>query len=262
MDQQEIPLSGGNVNAGVVRVGDTVRRHPSNASEAVHALLRHLEGKHFSGSPKLLGMDEQGREILSFIEGEAGQWPAIWSSEDALMTSAQLLRRYHDLTFELVNANLPWIYEYPDRAKHEVICHNDFGAYNIIFKDMHAASIIDFDLAGPGPRLKDVAYGAYWMTPLSLNAEDMRPFAEADLCAGSRRLKLFCDCYGIAADENLLNMIGEVVRLMGDEAHATRVVGATAAAKLIAEGHLDGWRGEAKSFEENKHRLTQSLGLH
>lgn len=261
MDEQEIPLSGGNVNAGVVRIGNMVRRHPGNASQAVHALLHHLESRHFSGSPKLLGVDEQGREMLSFIEGEAGQWPAIWSSEDALMTSAQLLRRYHDFTIDLIESKATWIYEYPDSTKHEVICHNDYGAYNIIFKDMSAVGIIDFDLAGPGPRLKDVAYGVYWMTPLSLNAEDMQPFAEADLRSGSRRLKLFCDCYGIAADENLLDMIGEVLRLMGDEAHATRVVGAAAATKLIVEGHLAGWRDEANSFEENKHRLAQSLGL-
>lgn len=191
MMEQEIPLSGGNVNAGVVRIGDTVRRHPGRARKAVHVLLQYLESRHFSGSPKLLGMDEQGREMLSFIDGEAGQWPAIWASEDALMSSARLLRSYHDHTIDLIASNETWVYEYPDRARHEVICHNDFGAYNIVFKDLQAVGIIDFDLAGPGPRLKDVAYAAYWMTPLSLNSEDMLPFAEADLREGSRRLKSF-----------------------------------------------------------------------
>lgn len=262
MDEQEIPLSGGNVNAGVVRVGNTVRRHPGRAGHAVHSLLRHLESKHFHGSPKLLGMDEQGREMLSFIDGEAGQWPAIWESEDALITSAQLLRRYHDLTMDLVASTTGWVYEYPDRAKHEVICHNDYGAYNIVFKDMKAVGIIDFDLAGPGPRLKDAAYAAYWMTPLSLSATDMQPFAEADLQARSRRLKLFCRCYGIAADERLLEMIEEVLCLMGDEAYVTRMVGEAAVAKLEAEGHLSGWQGEATSFRQNKHRFAHSLRLH
>jgi hypothetical protein len=261
MIEHEIPLSGGNVNAGVVRVGNTVRRHPGHASEAVHRLLRHLEHQHFEGSPRLLGMDEQGREMLSFIDGEAGQWPAIWSSEDALTTSAHLLRSYHDATVDLVDSDAAWVYAYPDRAKQEVICHNDFGAYNIVFKDMRAVGIIDFDLAGPGPRLKDIAYAAYWMTPLSLGAEDMKPFSEADMQAGSRRLKMFCECYGIAADEDFLEMIGAVLRLMGDEAHAKKMVGEAAAAKLIAGGHLLGWQGEAKSFQQNRHRLAQCLGL-
>lgn len=261
MVENEIPLSGGNVNAGVVRIGNTVRRQPGHASLAVHKLLQHLERKQFQGSPRWLGMDEQGREILSFIEGEAGQWPAIWTSEAALMTAARLLRSYHDLTVDLVASNADWVYAYPDRARHEVICHNDFAPYNLVFMDLNAVGIIDFDLAGPGPRLKDVAYAAYWMTPLSLSAEDMRPFAEADLQAGSRRLKTFCATYGIAADANLLEMIGEVLQLMGDEAHVKQMVGETAAAKLIADGHLAGWRGEAQLFQTNKHRLASSLGI-
>lgn len=261
MVEQEISLPGGNVNAGVVRVGNTVRRHPGRAGHAVHALLRHLESLHFHDSPKLLGIDEQGREILSFIEGEAGQWPAIWASEIALTSSARLLRRYHDATIDLVGSNEAWVYEYPDHARHEVICHNDFGAYNIVFKGMQAVGIIDFDLAGPGPRLKDVAYAAYWMTPLSLNNKDMLPFAEADLQSGSRRLKMFCACYEITADENLLEMIGEVLTLMGDEAHVEKMVGEAAVARLIADGHLAGWRSEAQAFQDNKLRLAQSLGI-
>jgi hypothetical protein len=207
-------------------------------------------------------MDEQGREILSFIEGEAGQWPAIWAGESALITSAQLLKSYHDLTTDLMASDAVWAYEYPDRSKHEVICHNDYAAYNIVFKEMKAAGMIDFDLAGPGPRLKDVAYAAYWMTPLSLCDTDMQPFAEADLQAGSPRLKLFCECYGIAADVHLLEMIDEVLCLMGDEAHVTRMVGDAAAAKLAAEGHLHVWQREARSFHANKHRLAHNFGLH
>ena len=126
---------------------------------------------------------------------------------------------------------------------------------------MKAVGIIDFDLAGPGPRLKDVAYAVYWMAPLSLNSEDMQLFAEADLQAGSRRLKLLCEHYGVAADEHLLEMVEEALCLMGDEAHVTRMVGEAAAAKLVAEGHLLGWQGEVKSFRENKYRLAHNIGL-
>jgi hypothetical protein len=261
MSDTEIPLSGGNVNVGVIRVGNTVRRHPGKASAATHALLRHLADQSFSGSPKLLGVDEKGREILTFIEGSAGQWPAIWSNQIALESAATLLRRYHDSTTALVGQVEGWVYQYPDTGRHEVICHNDYGAYNIVFQEMKAVGVIDFDLAGPGPRLKDIAYGAYWMTPLSLNAEDMRPFAEADLKAKSRRLRQFCESYGIEADKRLIDMIEEVLWLMGDEEHAKRVVGEAAAAKLIAEGHLVGWRGEAESFARHRNLLLTSLGI-
>jgi aminoglycoside phosphotransferase (APT) family kinase protein len=259
MSEGEVTLSGGNVNLGVVRVGDTVRRSPGAASASVHALLRHLEVKGFAGSPRFRGIDARGREILSFFEGEAGCWPAIWRSEIALVTSAQLLRAYHDASCDFRPEQVTWVQAHPDPAQHEVICHNDFGAYNIVFDGERAVGMIDFDLAGPGPRLRDIAYGAYWMTPLSLNSDDQRPFAKADLRAACRRLKLFCASYGIAPDAALFDAIEGVLWSMGDEARCVQLVGAEAAAKLIADGHLQGWRGEAEDFARNKARWFASL---
>ena len=58
------------MNPSVVRIGDTVRRTPSEATPAVHDLLRHLEAKGFDGAPRALGFDEHGREVLSFIDGD------------------------------------------------------------------------------------------------------------------------------------------------------------------------------------------------
>lgn len=46
----EVPLSGGDVSEGVVRVGDTVRRPLGAHSPAVHGLLRHLEAVAFDGA--------------------------------------------------------------------------------------------------------------------------------------------------------------------------------------------------------------------
>src|SRR5512147_2728885 len=92
----EQPLAGGNTNSGVVRVGATVRRDQTAASPAVHQLLRHLEAKGFDGSPRFLGIDAEGREILSFIAGATGIPPALWHTDAPLLAAARLLRRYHD----------------------------------------------------------------------------------------------------------------------------------------------------------------------
>ena len=46
-DQAEIPLGGGDVTEGVVRVGNTVRRPVGPHSPLVHALLAHLESVGF-----------------------------------------------------------------------------------------------------------------------------------------------------------------------------------------------------------------------
>jgi hypothetical protein len=63
-------LQGGDVNL-VVRVGDTVRRPTGPWSPAVHALLRHVESVGFDGAPRFLDVDERGREVLSYVDGDA-----------------------------------------------------------------------------------------------------------------------------------------------------------------------------------------------
>ncbi|MGL4818811.1 MAG: aminoglycoside phosphotransferase, partial [Bacilli bacterium] len=126
-------LTGGNISA-VYRLEDTVRRELKPNSERIHRLLQHLEKKGFDFAPKFLGIDEKNREILTFIEGEAGNDPPksyMWSNE-ALKEIANMLRLYHDAV-----SDFPLLNEWPpmDHTPNhfEVICHNDFAMYNIIF---------------------------------------------------------------------------------------------------------------------------------
>jgi hypothetical protein len=67
---QEELLTGGHLNP-VVRVGDTVRRTPGPWTPAVHLLLEHLERSGFDGAPRVLGFDDQGREVLSFLDAQS-----------------------------------------------------------------------------------------------------------------------------------------------------------------------------------------------
>jgi hypothetical protein len=53
----------------VERVGETVHRSTSSWTQAVHALLAHLELVGFKGAPRVLGFDGEGREVLTFIAG-------------------------------------------------------------------------------------------------------------------------------------------------------------------------------------------------
>ena len=78
--------------------GDTVRRPSRPTSPATRALLAHLESVGFDGAPRFLGVDDRGRETLSFIEGEAALEPVPeWAlTDEALVSVAELLRRYHD----------------------------------------------------------------------------------------------------------------------------------------------------------------------
>jgi hypothetical protein len=61
----EIPLRGGRVTHGVVRVGDTVHRPATANSEFVARLLQHLALQGFAGAPAPLGTEELGRDVLA-----------------------------------------------------------------------------------------------------------------------------------------------------------------------------------------------------
>ena len=194
---EELRLSGGNVTAGVVRVGDTVRRPAGPWTPAVHSLLQHLERKDFSAAPRALGFDPQGREILSFAEGSAA-WP--WDAFRPLATDAGLLRvaeligAYHVAVADFrPPADAAWSAIAPTRGAADTLCHNDLAPWNLILGPAGELTFIDWDLAAPGQRLSDLAYAARAFVPLIPN-----PPYEISV---TRRLALLCDAWQVTAAE-------------------------------------------------------------
>ena len=198
---QEVPLTGGRLTHGVVRIGDTVRRPMGPHSRFVHRLLRHLEAVGFEGAPRVLGVDDQGREVLSFLDG----WvpPNLDRfADDRLVAAARLLRRFHDATAGSALA-----------GGEEVVCHNDPSPCNYVFVAGRPAALIDFDHAAPGDRLRDVAY-AGWLWTLSAD-DDGPPVAEQ-----ARRLRLMGESYGLGETSTLL---AAVLRRQGENLNAALV---------------------------------------
>ena len=121
----EYPLRGGSVST-VVRAGDTVRRQPGR--RFVRELLGFFERSGWGGAPRFLGVDEQGREILTFVDGyvpwqERGTaWCAGVTAEASLVRVAELVREFHDLTAGT-----------PLAGDAEVVCHNDLAPNNTVY---------------------------------------------------------------------------------------------------------------------------------
>lgn len=162
----ETPLPGGNRTV-VQRRGETVRRATGDHSAAVHILLKHLERKSFPYAPRFLGIDVEGREVLTYRHGVVGNYPmtpAIRTVE-ALESTTRIVRRLHELT---VGLRLPdgHARHLPAGADPEVICHWDAAPYNVVFEGSRAVGLIDFDEAGPGRRIDDLAHVAYRFAPL------------------------------------------------------------------------------------------------
>ena len=193
----EVVLAGGNMTR-VVAVGRTVRRTRGPWTPIVHAVLRHLRAAGFGPVPEPLGIDGQGREVLSLLPGRPATYPLadFVLSERLLRTAAGTLRAYHDATVGFV-APPGAVWHWPAHEPAEVVCHNDFAPYNLLFEGERLTGIVDFDLVTPGPRAWDAGYAAYRFVPLTDPANPDVSFAGVEEQA--RRLRAFCAAYGAAA---------------------------------------------------------------
>jgi Ser/Thr protein kinase RdoA (MazF antagonist) len=203
-------LRGGYTNDGnVVRLGDTVRRPWRMTSPATGALLTHLERVGFDGAPRFLGRDADGRETLSYVDGEAAIEPhEPWAlTDEALVSVARLLRAFHDAVASFDPSPHTWPQAVPERFRDGTISHNDPNLDNVVFVAGRAVALIDFDLASPGSAVWDVACAARLWAPL-------RDPADVPHTRPLERLRLFLDAYELPAGDR-----GRVIDAMV-EAHA------------------------------------------
>lgn len=177
-------LTGGNLET-VVRVGDTVRRMTGPWTPAVHQLLLRFPDAGIRETPRVLGRDDQHREVLTFIPGDVmtSLPPELRWSDTLLREAGAVLRRLHDASESLVDLAGPW--RQPSRQPAEVVCLNDVAPYNLIVRDGRLVGVIDLDMASPGPRLWDLAYLAYRLVPWAEDAADYDPARD-----GTRRFRL------------------------------------------------------------------------
>ncbi len=176
-DSLEIPLLGGRLTHGIVRVGDTVRRPQKSHADFVHELLLFLEKQGFSFAPRFLGIDEQGREILSYLEGHTLPGSGYFLSDDLLVQAARVIRLLHDITAGSVLAH-----------GHEVVAHSELGPHNTIFQDNRLIGLIDWDDAAPGTRLRDLANAVCCYVNVDYRGWPVREQV--------RRIQLMCTTYG------------------------------------------------------------------
>jgi hypothetical protein len=174
----ELPLLGGQLTPGIVRVGNTVRRPPKGNAAFVHDLLLFLEDQDFPFAPRFFGRDEQGRDILSYLEGQT--WPNGGSelSDDLLEQAARAIRGYHDVT---AGSRLA--------QGHQIVAHHELGPHNTIFQENRLIGFIDWDDAAPGTRLRDLANAVY-------NYVDVGHWANQAAGVQARRIHLMCAAYG------------------------------------------------------------------
>jgi len=197
----EYPLRGGSVST-VVRVGDTVRRQPGR--RFVRELLGFLERSGWGGAPRFLGVDEQGREILTFVDGyvpwqerdaPSASGASGVAAEASLVRVAELVREFHDLTAGT-----------PLAGEAEVVCHNDLAPNNTVYSPdgvgdgagLRPVAFIDWDLAAPGRRIHDVAHVCWQYLGLGPGAA---------VGPAARGIRLICDAYRLDGRDEIVDVI-------------------------------------------------------
>jgi hypothetical protein len=198
----EVSLAGGNVG-GAVRIGDTVRRPTGPWTPAVHGLLKHLEAAGLPGVPRVRGFDEQGREILDFLPGRTFDTETV--GDDVLVQAMRWLRTYHDAVASYRPAGVVrWRTSTEELADGQIVCMHDFGAYNWVASAAgEFVGVIDWDMAGPGTPLDDIAFAAWNTGPV---AKALPP----DWLAA--RMRLMASAYGDVTPLLILRAIPQRAR--------------------------------------------------
>ncbi|GAB3923118.1 hypothetical protein GCM10011575_00510 [Microlunatus endophyticus] len=243
---KEIELTGGRITPGVVRIGNTVRRPRNQHSDWINRVLIRLEELGYPYAPRYYGVDDQDRDILSFIPGVTTDHPSQRQS-GAYRIGGGMLRQLHELT-----RRDSLITEWPESiADRQCILHGDPGAYNAIFQDGSPVALIDWDAAHPGNPVDDLAYMAWtWCIQSAGNV----PISEQ-----AHRLKELADGYqardlGLSASDLLdrvvtaqQNLVTTEQRVLdhpasapGRRAHATTAIAwATADRDMIRKRRAD-----------------------
>jgi hypothetical protein len=187
-------LPGGRTT-GAVLIGGVVHKPASAWTPTVHSLLRHLEAAGFPDAPRALGIDEQGREMLTYVPGEVigdrWPWPDWVYTESTLVQVGEWLRRLHDHTAGFVPPGEEIWFTGTTMRPGWVVGHQDASPYNAVMDGDRLVGFIDWDIASPSPREFDLAFSLLLWVPLASEKQDRD------------RTHLLLDSYGYEGDRGV-----------------------------------------------------------
>ena len=238
-DEPEIQLPGGNAG-GAVRVGSTVRRPTGPWTPAVHELLDHLTAVGLRGVPRVHGCDERGREVLDYLPGEVVPVGVVELTDAQLASAARWLRDLHEAVAGFPRSSRRWRFVERALAPGEIVCHHDPAMYNLAFDGDELVGVFDWDTAGPGHPLDDLAMLA-WASPLL--------FPDDDAARMTHGLRVLADAYGGVDPVDLLRHVERRMTASADRIWEGQRAGDPGMLRL-------GERGEPASTLERLARLV------
>jgi hypothetical protein len=200
---------------------------------ATHALLAHLSAVGFDGAPRVLAVSPD-TEILTYMHGQAAVPPLAGDvlTDAALVSVADLLRRYHRAVASFDPAGRRWPRPIPATFRTGLVSHNDVHPANLVFRGGRAVALIDFDWAGPGSAVWDFAAAARYWAPLQPD----RDITDDRQGRALERFRIFLDASGLPCAGR--RQVAEALVANHDWTYAI----VTEAAAAGHEGFADHWR--------------------
>ncbi|UOQ60148.1 phosphotransferase [Leucobacter rhizosphaerae] len=251
METEYLPGGSGGVWRVRLPDGETRVHRPTGAwTPAVHALLAHLAERGLDGIPRVIGRDDEDREVLSYLPGRTLDPETEQPSARALVHAAAWLRRFHDAVRDFRPGALEWRQGLQELGPDEVICHNDPGLYNWVVVDDDFAGMIDWDRAGPGRPLDDLAFLVWSGVPL------LRPIPAAE---AADRLAAVAEAYGDVAPARLLDAVSDRMGLIAERWRAGLERGDPGTIALRDAGIMDRHLARVAAFADRRAAILDHL---
>ncbi len=230
--------------------GSTVHRPTGPWTAAVHDLLAHLADSGLDGIPRVLGVGDDGREVLTYLPGRTVAVETEAASDAMLADAARWLRRFHDAVRTYDPGPRTWRQSTAGLEPGQLICHNDTGAYNWIIDADRFAGMIDWDQAGPGQPLDDLAFLCWSGIPL---------FRETATTDAARRVRLAAEAYGGVEAHTLLAAIADRMQRASDRIAAGIERGDPGMLALRSVGEPERTRHRVNAFTARLPELRAAL---
>ncbi len=251
MDEEKLTT---NDKHPILRIDETVHRPTGWWTPAVHELLKYLESVGFKYSPRVLGFDEEGREVLSYIKGESGKdgWLKILS-DHGLSKFAKFLREYHDAVAGFKPAeDSEWAYAKGGLKQGQIICHGDFGPWNVVWQGAAPIGLVDWDMAFPAEPRYDILYALQYAVPFRKDETTIKWHHFPEVPDRQHRIQTFAEAYGLESIGDVVDGVADVQRKGIDYVKVLAERGLQPQTDWVADGTLEETEQQTQWIEAHR----------
>ena len=169
----------------------------------------------------------------------------------SLSGAAMLLRAFHDATVDAdFDGPADWQFQVGAPTTGPVICHNDVGPYNTVYRAGVPVAFFDWDFAAPGPREWDVSNALWRFVPLYDDA--MCTGLGWPIVARGPRIAQFLEAYGLAGGDDLFDIVLRRMEVTRMTIQSWADAGNPAYVRLLREGRLGEIRENIRYVERSR----------